>query len=63
MAGKASETTYTFAVTFVGPAGMNIPNIRSHIREALLARNALEITNPEDVKIHLQNKETSYGKR
>lgn len=61
MAAK-STTTYTFAVTFEAPQGMNIPTARELIRDAMdeVLAGQSDLTK---LKIHLTNKETSYGKR
>mgnify|MGYP004702628833 CR=1 FL=1 len=58
---RASKTTYTFSVTFEAPKGMNIPTARSLIKEALISIGALELSAPEDLKVHLTNKEVKYG--
>lgn len=62
MAAKA-ETTYTFAVTFKAPPGSSIPFTRAAIKNALIQCNDLELKSEKDIKVHLTNKEVSYGKR
>lgn len=61
MAGRASETTYTFAVTFTAPKGMNIPTARDLIKSAMVGTSEFEIVAPQDIKVHLTNKEVRYA--
>lgn len=70
MAGKKSTTTLTFQVTIEQAPSYTIPDMRSFIKDALAgeqkARNkddCIKDINLSEVKIHLTNKETSYGKR
>ncbi len=60
---KKAEVTMTFAVTFRAPQGMSIPVVRDFIRKGLMQQIELGIADNKDVKIHLTNKEVSYGKR
>lgn len=56
-------TKFTFALTFEGPIGLTIPQLRELIKLGLQNTPELGIKNDADVKVHLTNKETSYGKR
>jgi hypothetical protein len=58
---KKTTTTFTFSVTFKAPQGMNIPTARMHIKDALMSVHELELAHPQDVKVHLTNKEVKYG--
>lgn len=58
---RQSQTTFTFAVTFVAPKGMNIPTARDLIKSALVGTTELDIVSPRDIKVHLTNKEVEYG--
>ena len=58
-----AETTYTFAVTFKAPPGANIPFTRAAVKNALIQCDDLGLKSEQDVKVHLTNKEVSYGKR
>lgn len=69
MAGRKSTTNLTFSLTIEQPAGATIPEVRAFIKESL--RRQQKATNPEstfqdidvsDIKCHLTNKETSYGR-
>lgn len=59
--GMEVTTTVSFQVTFVLPKGFNIPTAREAVKEALRTSDLL--IPPENVKVHLTNKEISYGKR
>lgn len=59
--GMTVTTTVSFQVTFVLPTGWNIPSAREAVKEAL--RTSELLIQPDQVKVHLTNKEVSYGKR
>ena len=61
--GVKAETTYTFSVTFKAPPGANIPDTRAAIKKGLISSEFLGLTDDADIKVHLTNKEVSYGKR
>ena len=61
--GIKAETTYTFSITFKSPPGANIPDVRNAIKRGLISSEFLGLSNDADIKVHLTNKETSYGKR
>jgi hypothetical protein len=56
--GLTVTTTVSFQVTFVLPAGVTIPTAREIVREVIQTKIPAD-----QVKIHLTNKEVSYGKR
>lgn len=58
-----AEVTYTFAVTFKAPPGANIPDTRNAIKRGLINDEFLQLSKDSDIKVHLTNKEVSYGKR
>ena len=55
------KTTLSFQVTFVMPEGKNIPAMRDYIKLCLY-QGDLQL-DPAEVKVHLTNKEVSYGQR
>lgn len=60
------ETKLTFAVTVPQPQGLTIRDMRAYIIEALMAStktHKLESNTFDNIKVHLTNKETHYGKR
>lgn len=57
-----SETKLTFAVTIPQPDKTTIKEVREELLDMIEDRFASRI-NLTKVKIHLLNKETSYGKR
>jgi len=59
--GVTVTTTVSFQVTFELPKGMNIPQARESVKEALRTSDLL--IPPDQVKVHLTNKEMRYGKR
>lgn len=63
MAGTKATVTYTFSVTFKAPTGANIPDTRAAIKKGLLNSAFLGLTEEADIKVHLTNKEVTYGKR
>lgn len=70
MAGRLSTTKLTFSVTLTMPKGLNIPLMREYIREAIKEHQNAQKENPPyagditgDIKVHLTNKEVTYGKR
>ena len=62
MAAKA-VTTLTFAVTFQAPAGLSIKDTRELLKKSLTSNSVVGLGNVDGLKIHLMNKEVSYGKR
>lgn len=64
MANKKSTTKLTFALTIEQPEGMTIKDARQMIIDGVLSiYPKLHTKDTVDVKCHLLNKETSYGKR
>lgn len=64
------ETTYTFAVTFKAPHNASIVESRMFLKDAIMSEmksrnvdDAFKDLDLDTVKVHLTNKETSYGKR
>ena len=66
---KIMKTKMTFAVTLEVPAGVNIPTMRGHIREAITCYESASLDvggplakiNPDLVRVHITKKETFYG--
>ena len=61
--GKKAIVTLSFQVTLPQPEGMTIKETRGVIIGILKGASILKIPGDADLKIHLLNKETSYGKR
>ena len=62
--GAKAITTVTFAVTFQLPAKVTIQQARASIKEAITGdKSSMHLSELDNIKVHLLNKETSYGKR
>lgn len=59
--GMKVTTTVSFQITFALPKGMNIPDARERIKDALIECGNLNLQYPTDIKVHLTNKEIKYG--
>lgn len=57
-----SKTTVSFQVTFTLPEKMSINEARQKVRDAM-RESELNIETDTDLKVHLTNKEVSYGQR
>ena len=57
---RKTTTKLSFQVTFEMPAGSTIKTCREFIVEGL-KRNSTEDFNKDSIKVHLVNKETTYG--
>lgn len=62
---KKTRTRLTFSLSIDMPSGMNIPKMREYIKSALHTEMKVNKECPvfdlDNVKVHLLNKETSYG--
>lgn len=58
---RKSKTKLSFQVTFEAPPGFKIPEVRDAIKRALANEQYLELKGSTDLKVHLVNKETTYG--
>lgn len=63
MARTKATVTYTFSVTFKAPTGMSVPSAREAIKVALTNAGLIGIEDRNKLKVHLTNKEVTYGKR
>jgi len=64
MAGKPKAvTTLTFAVTFQAPEGKSVKDTRELLKKCLTSNSIIGLGDVPGLKIHLTNKEVSYGKR
>mgnify|MGYP003476140997 CR=1 FL=1 len=58
-----TTTKLSFQVTLQLPEGMTIKDTRAAIVDSLKRNAVLGLSVDNEVKVHLTNKETSYGKR
>lgn len=61
MAGKKATTKLTFAVTVPQPEGLKITDVRALVVDGIKSVWP-EVGGTPEVKCHLTNKETHYGK-
>ena len=61
--GTKATVQVTYAVTFTLPEGMTLKAARAALVSAFAFEPSLKKVEVPTVKVHLTNKETSYGKR